>query len=450
MRTILFQLTVIFSVLPLVNNHFNTSLKFNVSDCAQGNIFNSTHREKKCNKTHCFFANTGDNSQLMTTPDFGAEMGDFIKNNFHKDDDYALKTVVIDPGHGGRDGGASGKYSVEKDIALNIALRLGNSIKGNFPHIRVIYTRTKDVFVNLDKRSNIANKNKADLFISIHCNFLEDGGGVKGSETYVMGLHTATENLNVAKRENSSILYEQNYQQTYAGYDPNSTEGHIILSMYQNAHLEQSILLADNIEKNIAHYARKRSRGVKQAGFVVLKQTTMPSVLVETGYLSNSEDERFLSSDSGQSDMAISILKAFVEYKNAVEQSETEGNYQTGAKYQQVSTTDTAYEPAHAAPTRKGMNPSLPVNNTENTINNRIQYKVLLKSSEKLADTSKLPWKNVSYSVQVIQEKGVYKYMVIGFKTRKDANIAKDKLRKQGFEEAFVVAYLDGVRVQIP
>ncbi len=450
MRTILFQLTIIFSVLPLVNKHFNTSLKFNNSDCAQGNIFNSTHSAKECNKTHCFFAKTDKNSALIPTPDFGTEMGKYIKSNFHEDDSYSIKTVVIDAGHGGRDGGTSGKYSVEKDIALNIALRLGNSIKGNFPNIRVIYTRTKDVFVNLDKRSSIANKNKADLFISIHCNFLEDGGSVKGSETYVMGLHKATENLNVAKRENSSILYEQNYQQTYAGYDPNSTEGHIILSMYQNAYLEQSILLADKIERNIANYARKRSRGVKQAGFVVLKQTTMPSVLVETGYLSNSDDERYLSSDSGQSDMAISILKAFMEYKNAIEESETSGSYQTTVKRQQVSTTDSAYEPAQPAPVRKGMNPSLPVNSAETAYDERIQYKVLLKSSEKLVDTSKLPWKNVSYSVQVIQENGVYKYMVVGFKTKEAASIAKDKLRRQGFKEAFVVMYKGGKRVHLP
>ncbi len=450
MRTILFQLTIIFSVLPLVNNHFNTSLNFNISNCAQGSIFKLTHSEKKCNKTHCFFTNTDESSPLIATPDFGTEMGEYVRSNFKKDDNYSIKTVVIDPGHGGRDGGTSGKYSVEKDIALNIALRLGNSIKGNFPNIRVIYTRTKDVFVNLDKRSSIANKNKADLFISIHCNFLEDGGAVKGSETYVMGLHKATENLNVAKRENSSILYEQNYQQTYAGYDPNSTEGHIILSMYQNAYLEQSILLADQIERNIASYTRKRSRGVKQAGFVVLKQTTMPSVLVETGYLSNPEDERFLSSEAGQSDMAISILKAFIDYKKAIEETETSNSYLAPVRSQQVSTTDTAFEPAQPAPVRKGMNPEIPVSSAETVYNDRIQYKVLLKSSEKLVDTSKSPWRNVSYSVQVVEEHGVYKYLVVGFKTKETAIIAKNNLRRQGFNEAFVVAYLDGKRIDLP
>jgi len=411
--------------------------------------FNITHRHQECNKVTCFFADINDQSLFLPTPDFGSEMGKFVKENVFTNSGYAIKTVVIDPGHGGRDGGTSGQYAVEKDIALKIALRLGSTIKGNYPNIRVIYTRTSDVFVKLDERSSIANRNKADLFISIHCNFLEDGGGVSGSETYVMGLHKATENLNVAKRENSSILYEQNYEQTYGGYDPNSPEGHIILSMYQNAYLSQSIQLADKIESNIANYAGKRSRGVKQAGFVVLKQTTMPSVLVETGYLSNAKDEQYLSSDVGQSSMAISIMKAFMAYKNEVE-NDQQSSQNTPTAYQKPKRT-TDYEPAQSAKVRKGMNPSLLVNSQENASFNKdaIQYKVLLKTSNTLIDTNKAPWKNVSYSVQVLQEGDSYKYMVIGFKDYTAAVDAKNKLRKQGFNEAFVVAYQNGKRVKL-
>ena len=497
MKTILFQLTIFFSVLPFVNSYFNTSVRLAPSPCSQGSIFNNTHDENKCNIAHCFVVKTGDgrwkmedrrqktedshecsahdrgdsclrssvfglcsknkcfftNNDIISTPDFGAEMGQYVKTNYLPASDYAIKIVVIDPGHGGRDGGTSGQYAVEKDIALNIALRLGSSIQGNYPNIRVIYTRTSDVFVKLDERSRIANRNKADLFISIHCNYLEDGGGVKGSETYVMGLHKATENLNVAKRENSSILYEQNYEQTYGGYDPNSPEGHIILSMYQNAYLDQSIQLADKIESNIANFAQKRSRGVKQAGFVVLKQTTMPSVLVETGYLSNKEDERFLSTDNGQSEMAISILKAFVEYKNEVENNQSTSNtnfQQSKVSQQPVAKTTHAYQPAQQTNIRKGMNPSLSVNSAEGLMDGRLHYKVLLKSSQRLIDTSKSLWKNVSYSIQVVQESGMYKYLVIGFKNFEEAVSAKNKLRKEGFEEAFVVAYRGGKRVALP
>ncbi len=453
MKYILFQLTIFFTFLPFVNNHFNTSIRVQQSSCAQGSIFKHTHSYKNCNKAQCFFADIDNKDEVIASPEFGAEMGQFVKDNFITETAYQVKTIVIDAGHGGRDGGTSGKYAVEKDIALNIALRLGSSIKGNYPNIRVIYTRTKDVFVKLDERSRIANQNKADLFISIHCNYLEDGGGVKGSETYVMGLHKAQENLNVAKRENASILYEQNYEKTYGGYDPNSPEGHIILSMYQNAHLDQSILFADKIENNIASYARKRSRGVKQAGFVVLKQTTMPSVLVETGYLSNAADEQFLSSDAGQSDMAISILKAFGEYKKAVENQDS-GN---GSGSVTIATAPVikkerpaVYEEVKRTPVRKGMNPALVVKDSpQNNYSDYTHYKVLLKSSPYLVDTNKSPWKNVSYSIQVLQEKGEYKYMVVGFKNFNDAVTAKKKLRQQGFDEAFVVAYQNGIRVDL-
>ena len=458
MKYILFQLTIFFTFLPFVNNHFNTSIRLHHPTCAQGSTFKHTHSYKNCNKSTCFIANIEDTQEAIASPDFGADMGHFVKENFITDTDYKIKTVVIDAGHGGRDGGASGTYAVEKDIALNIALRLGSSIKGNYPNIRVIYTRTKDVFVKLDERSRIANQNNADLFISIHCNYLEDGGGVKGSETYVMGLHTAQENLNVAKRENASILYEQDYENTYGGYDPNSPEGHIILSMYQNAHLDQSILLADKIENNISSFTRKRSHGVKQAGFVVLRKTTMPSVLVETGYLSNAADERFLSSEEGQSDMAISILKAFGEYKNAVENKSVEtvissnsgSERQTKLSIPVPQESPAEYQDVTRTPVRKGMNPALVVKEkSQNNYSDYTHYKVLLKSSPYLVDTNKSPWKNVSYSIQVVEENGEYKYMVVGFKNFNDAVAAKKKLRQQGFDEAFVVAYQNGVRVDL-
>ncbi len=231
---------------------------------------------------------------------------------------YSIKTVVIDPGHGGHDPGCLGSSSREKHIALAVGRKLRDEFNRRYPQLNVIMTRSRDVFVPLHERASIANRNNADLFISIHCNFFPSSSSVHGSETYVMGLHTAEHNLEVAKRENSAILLEDNYQQNY-DYDPNSPEGHIIMSMYQNAHLEQSILFAEKVEEMFAASAQRRSRGVKQAGFVVLKNTAMPSVLVETGFLSNWREEQFLNTARGQQTVAGAIVDAFDGYRRLVE-----------------------------------------------------------------------------------------------------------------------------------
>jgi N-acetylmuramoyl-L-alanine amidase len=230
-----------------------------------------------------------------------------------------VKTVVIDPGHGGHDPGCLGKKSHEKNIALAIAKKLANAIKTTHPDVKVILTRESDVFIPLHKRAAIANRNNADLFISIHCNSMPKGhSSTHGTETYVMGLHTATHNLNVAKRENASILLEADYEKTY-DYDPNSPEGHIMLSMFQNAYLDQSIQFARKVEQQFKSVTNRKSRGVKQAGFVVLKETTMPSVLIETGFLSNNQEENYLFTSKGQNSVAKAILIAFNNYKKEVE-----------------------------------------------------------------------------------------------------------------------------------
>ncbi|MBL4650903.1 MAG: N-acetylmuramoyl-L-alanine amidase, partial [Aureispira sp.] len=201
-------------------------------------------------------------------------------------------TIVIDAGHGGKDSGALGSIVKEKDIALKLALRLGQYIQEYMPSVQVLYTRTTDRFIPLHERIALANNNQADLFFSIHCNStLTRSNTVSGTETYVMGLHGVAENLNVAKRENKAVLLEKDYVQNYGGYNPYSSEGHIMLSMYQNAYLSQSLLLAEKVEKQFMHTAKRKSRGVKQAGFLVLRTATMPSVLVETGFLSNSIEE---------------------------------------------------------------------------------------------------------------------------------------------------------------
>ncbi|MBI5914369.1 MAG: N-acetylmuramoyl-L-alanine amidase [Bacteroidetes bacterium] len=237
---------------------------------------------------------------------------------FRKKGSYEIKTVVIDPGHGGHDPGCSGSHSKEKQICLAVGKYFAEAIRQNFPDVKVIMTRSTDVFIPLDERASIATRNKADLFVSIHCNAIPNASKTMGTETYVLGLHATEANLEVAKRENASILYEENYQETY-GYDPNSPEAHILFSMFQNAFMEQSIRFAEKVQNNSSGEADRKNRGVKQAGFLVLRHATMPSVLVETGFLTNATEENYLRSQTGQKSMANALLLAFRDYKREME-----------------------------------------------------------------------------------------------------------------------------------
>ena len=234
--------------------------------------------------------------------------------------DYKVSKVVIDAGHGGKDPGTHGLRSKEKDIALDIALELGDIIVKNLPDVEVIYTRKKDVFIPLDERAEIANKNGADVFISVHCN-ASPSSWVRGTETWVMGLHKTQDNLNVAMRENSVINMEEGGKENYDGFDPNSHESYILFSFYQNAFLNNSVALAERVEKQFSERAGRKSLGVKSAGFLVLWKTSMPSILVETGYLSNSQEEKELNDELVQSYIASGIYRAFRDYKNDIETS---------------------------------------------------------------------------------------------------------------------------------
>ena len=224
-------------------------------------------------------------------------------------------TLVIDAGHGGHDTGAPGKFSKEKDINLKTALAFGKYVEKNCPDVKVIYTRKKDVFVELKDRAGIANKAKADLFISIHTDALENNSVARGMTTYTLGMHRAKDNLDVAQRENSVILIEKNYKETYQGFDPNSAESYIIFEFMQDKNMQRSVDLATFIQNKTCQAADRPSRGVKQAGFLVLRETSMPSCLVELGFITTPAEEKLLNEDVTIDNIAKGIYNAFVEYK---------------------------------------------------------------------------------------------------------------------------------------
>lgn len=234
-----------------------------------------------------------------------------------------LTRIVIDPGHGGHDPGAMGPHSVEKEITLAIAKKVGDLIKSEIPDLEVVYTRTNDSFVTLHRRAQIANENTADLFISIHCN-ANPNPRFRGAETYVMGLHKSTENLEVAKTENASILAEENYEDHYDGFNPDSDEDYIMLSMLQVANIQQSLDFSVLVQEKLNTVGGLRNRGVMQAGFVVLYLTTMPGVLIETGFLTNAEEEQFLLQKNNQQKIARSIVDAITAYKEEIEKIQPE------------------------------------------------------------------------------------------------------------------------------
>jgi N-acetylmuramoyl-L-alanine amidase len=230
-----------------------------------------------------------------------------------------IKTVVVDAGHGGHDHGCMYGGASEKKVTLEVALKVGQQIEQLMPDVKVIYTRTSDTFVELWERAGVANKNNADLFISIHCN-ANKKVEVYGTETFSMGLHKSEGNLSVAKRENDVILLEKDFEERYEGFDPNSPEAHIYFSFLQSAYIEQSLKLASQVETNFKAIQRN-SRGVKQAGLMVLWKSKMPSILIETGFLSNKLERIYLTSEAGQNALAAAIAKSVDDYKKQVEKS---------------------------------------------------------------------------------------------------------------------------------
>ena len=375
-----------------------------------------------------------------------------ISNSWAKD-----FVVVIDAGHGGHDPGAVGKISKEKNINLNVALKLGNMIKKNCDDVKVIFTRTKDVFIPLNRRAEIANNAKADLFISIHTNALANNRTAKGASTWTLGLAKSDANLAVAQRENSVILYESDYKTRYAGFNPNSAESYIIFEFMQDKYMEQSVNLASLIQKQFRHTCKRVDRGVHQAGFLVLKASAMPSILVELGFISTPEEERYLNSEEGTGTLAKGIYRAFLTYKKEheirltgvsrtiipddEEMSENELAAQQPKEEKPDSAPDQTELVAQAKPQQR------PITVESATNSGEITFKIqILTSSSPLTKNDKRlkGLKDVDY----YKEKGLYKY-TYGASTDYNKVLRNKRAITDKFKDAFIIAFRDGEKMNI-
>ena len=366
-------------------------------------------------------------------------------------------TVVIDAGHGGKDPGAvsaNGKVR-EKDITLNVALMVGESIAKKYPEVKVLYTRKTDKFVGLNDRAHIANKANADLFISIHVNAAENRSA-KGAETYTLGIEEArTErNLEIAKRENGVILLEDNHEKTYANFNPNSPESYIIFEYMQSEFVKESIHIAQYVQANFANDANRHDRGVRQAGFLVLNATSMPSILVELGYISNAEEAKYLASASAQKHLSNCISKAFDKYYTDLKRL-SDNTYLVAAPSQEDTTVEPISEEVlSAAVSLSSSSPKEEVAVQEETMSETavtsVKEKMPVFKVQFLSSSSKLNKGDAAFKgltpVSYYYDKGLYKYT---YGDTADYNEILRTRRKvcEKFKDAFVVAFIDGERV---
>ena len=337
-----------------------------------------------------------------------------------------IRTIVIDPGHGGKDSGTMGtkRFKIyEKHVALAVSLKLGDYIKNAFPNVDVVYTRDSDVFLELNERTELANNVNADLFISIHCDGFTNSTP-SGASVFVMGMSKLKANMDIAIRENSAIYMEDNYQQKYEGFDPKSAESYIVFSLMQNTHLNQSLKIAEEVEKEFSTKANRKSRGVKQAPFYVISRTNMPSILIECGFLTNFKEEEYLHSEIGQEYIASAIFRGFKAYKENYEgiTSEKESEEPIAMKEDRLK-----------APTPK----------KEITIEKvvfKVQVGTYLKSMLNVA-----LFKEINAEQQVIN--GTFKYYVGNETDKSLLDKLKNQLKEKGFKGAFVVAFYKGERI---
>ncbi len=341
----------------------------------------------------------------------------FTATSIAQDDKFV---VVLDAGHGGKDPGNLGGGFKEKEIALNIVLQIGKELENN-PNVDVVYTRDKDVFIPLDQRGRIANAAKADLFVSVHCNSHQSQA--YGTETFVLGLNRNQTNFEVAKKENSVIFLEEDYDVTYNGFDPNSPESHIGMSILQEEFLDQSILLADFVQKKFTNDLKRKNRGVKQAGLIVLHQTYMPSVLIEVGFLTNKQEGPYLNSPAGQKKMAEAITTAIVDYSHSINLATLEN-----------LAGDLAVE---VVP------PAIDVDLYES-----VTFKVQLAASSKKIDPKSSNFKGLSPVFREKEDK-LYKYYYGATSSYSEAQKLQQQAKSQGFPSSYVVAFKEGNKITV-
>lgn len=352
-------------------------------------------------------------------------------------------TLVIDAGHGGRDAGCVGSMSSEKNLTLKYALAFGKIVERNCPDVKVLYTRTKDHFVELKQRADFANRNKADLFISVHINAIPGGKSVRGYQTYTLGKGETTgkagiqENLQVAQRENSVIFMEKDYKQKYQGFNPNSTESSIMFELVQDVNMERSVALARMLQRNICSATSRVDKGAHQNNLAVLRLTSMPGCLMELGFISNHDEERFLNTESALNKYARGFLKAFISYKN---------KYFDGAKapYRPSDVSDT--EVIESVPEKSKDDTVSSVNekkkNEKEVSSESPVFKLQILAGDKKLKTSDRQLKGVK-DVECSEEKGLYRYTV-GSSTNYNEIYRLRKQLLDKFPESFIIAYKNG------
>ena len=345
--------------------------------------------------------------------------------------------VVLDAGHGGKDYGAVYHGNIEKNIALKTTLRVGAILEKD-PQIDVVYTRKSDVFIELQQRANIANKSKGSIFVSMHCN-ANKNQAASGNETYVMGITRNASNLEVAKNENEVVTLETDYKIKYDGFDPNSPESVIGISILQEEHLDQSIELAGRVQEFFTKKTDNKNRGVKQAGFLVLRQITMPRVLVEMGFVSNKEEGEFLNSEDGQNKLAEAIAGAIMDYKNEFfnpsNNDDVKEDVKIIAKKEETIVKET---PKKEEAVKK----------VEKATEKGIVFKIQISASTKELATSPSNFKGLS-PISVESTGSLFKYF---YASEKNYDVAKQKLeeaKKKGYSSAFIVAYKDGIKINV-
>lgn len=368
-------------------------------------------------------------------------------------------TLVIDAGHGGHDAGALGASSKEKNINLNVALAFGNYVERNCPDVKVVYTRKTDVFVTLHERANIANRHKADLFVSIHTNALPAGKQARGLETYTLGMNRANENFDVAKRENAVILYEKDYEQHYEGFDPNSSESYIMFEFMQDKNMAQSVDLAKMVQKRACSSANRQNKGVKQAGFLVLRETSMPSCLIELGFITTPQEEQQLNTRECIDALGYGIFQAFVDYRNKYDktiivpfeaperqvmenqaqekvQKESEGGKTQTAEQEKDNVTRSESKKVNEVPEQK------PATDSEAPI-----FKIQVLTSTTLIRQGDKRLKGLD-GVDYYKDGGIYKY-TIGASANYNEIYRLRKTMVGKFPQAFIIAFKGGQRTDV-